>query len=151
VLDLNWPKSAHYWRKAPPCARPRADFARKTLSFCSTRKSPRHYLMQSLTFANKPLRFYFFTLRSPRRWTATRRFSASLYRLGYLMTRALTWPTPNSTFGGHFPSINSINPSRTLPVHDDSGNREHFDVFMMTQGSLAQMDRFTSNRRLNGG
>jgi hypothetical protein len=67
------------------------------------------------------------------------------------MTMDLTWPTLNSTFGGHFPSINCINPSWTLPVHDDGGNREHFDVFMTTQGSLAQLDRFTSNRRLNGG
>ena len=33
--------------------------------FLYNRKSRRHYLMQSLTFANKPLRFYLFTLHSP--------------------------------------------------------------------------------------
>jgi hypothetical protein len=67
------------------------------------------------------------------------------------MTRAPTWPTPNSTFGGHFTSINCIKASWTLPVHDDGRIQEYFDVFMMTQGSLAQLDRFMSNRRLNGG
>jgi hypothetical protein len=31
------------------------------------RKNPAHYLTGSLTFANKPLHFYLFTVRSPRR------------------------------------------------------------------------------------
>jgi hypothetical protein len=50
------------------CARtPACRLARKTLSFCTTRKSPRHYLMQSLTLYRNLPRVLF--LRRPRSTT----------------------------------------------------------------------------------
>jgi hypothetical protein len=43
------------------------------------RKNPAHYLTGSLTFAKRPLHFYPFTARSPRRRTALGRAPASLH------------------------------------------------------------------------
>jgi hypothetical protein len=76
---------------------------------------------------------------------------ASLYLPRYAMTGAPVWMTLNSTPNDHFPSINCTNPGRNLSVHDDGGNREQFDLFLAIQGSLAQLNRSTSSRGLNGG
>jgi hypothetical protein len=76
---------------------------------------------------------------------------ASLYRLRYAMTGVLEQLTPNSTPNNHFPSINCANPGRNLSVHNDGGNQEQFDVFLVIQGSVVQLNKSTSSRGLNGG
>jgi hypothetical protein len=76
---------------------------------------------------------------------------ASLYRPRYTKNGALEQLTPNSTPNNHFPFINCANPGRNLSVHDDGGNREQVDVFLAIQGSLVQLNRSTSSKKLNGG
>ena len=59
------------------------------------RKNHAHYLTGSLTFANKPLHFYLFIARSPRRRTAMGRAPVSLYRPDPTTTGAPMRQTPN--------------------------------------------------------
>jgi hypothetical protein len=83
---------------------------------------PRHYLTGSLTFANKPLHFYLFTARSPRRRTVGNRAPVSLYRPDPATTGAPVWQTPNWTPLNHFPSLNFTNEALHQLVHGDSVN-----------------------------
>jgi hypothetical protein len=59
-----------YRRGEPTLARARgAVLHRSPQGFEYLRKNHAHYLTGSLTFANKPLHFYLFTTRNPRRRT----------------------------------------------------------------------------------
>jgi hypothetical protein len=69
-------------------------------------KSPHQCFFVSLTSAQRPLPFLFFTTRDPWPWTATGRAPASLYWLRYATAGALASLTLNSTPNNRFPSIN---------------------------------------------
>jgi hypothetical protein len=93
------------------------------------RKSPAYYLTRSLTFANKSLHFYLFTVRSPRRQIARGRAPTSLHRPIHAMTGAILWCRPNSSPNKRFPSTNFTNEVRKRSVHGDSGHDGHSNAF----------------------
>jgi hypothetical protein len=103
------------------------DFARKPMSFWITRKSLGHFLRQSVTLTNKPLHFFPFTTRSPRRRAVKKQAPVSLYRSVYSMTGAPVRQTRDWTPLHQFPSLNFTNEALSHPVYRDSaysqGNR----------------------------
>src|SRR5699024_9219109 len=52
--------------------------------------------------------------------------------------------------GDSNPTLNCTIPDRSLSAHDDREIRGEIEVFLVIQGSLAQSNGSTSNRRLNG-
>jgi hypothetical protein len=67
------------------------------------------------------------------------------------MARLLLCLTPNSILGERNSSTNCTILAWNPSVHDDGENREQLDVFLVIQGSLIQLNRYTSRRRLKGG
>jgi hypothetical protein len=113
-----------YRRGEPMRARTRgAVLHRSPQGFEYLRKNAAHYLTGSLTFANKPLHFYLFTARSPRRRTVRNRAPVSLYRPDPATTSAPVRQTPNWTPLNHFPSLNFTNEALHQLVHGDSVNK----------------------------
>jgi hypothetical protein len=110
------------YRRGEPTRARGAVLHRSTQGFEYLRKNHAHYLTGSLTFANKPLHFYLFTARSPRRRTALGRAPVSLYRLDPATTGAPVRQTPNWTPLNHFPSLNFTNEALHQLVHGDSVN-----------------------------
>jgi hypothetical protein len=93
-------------------------------------KNPMDYLTGSLTFAKKPLLFYLFTTRSPRRRTAHGRAPASAYQPNHSMTGVLLRLRPNSNPNKCFPSTNfTIGPLSHSARGDRMINR-HSNVFL---------------------
>jgi hypothetical protein len=114
-----------YRREEPTRARARgAVLHRSPQGFEYLRKNPAHYLTRSLTFANKPLHFYLFTARSPRRRTVGNQAPVSLYRPDPATTGAPMRQTPNWTPLNHFPSLKFTNEALHQLVHRDSVNNQ---------------------------
>jgi hypothetical protein len=131
-LDRNRPKSAQLEQETETRPRVRArvgKFAQKTLSFCTTRKSPRHYLMQSLTHYRNLPEFYFFAGRGPRRRTARGRTPVSLRQPVYAKTGSQLWFKSNYHPNQCFPLTNLTNGALTCSVHGDSGQDRWSNAF----------------------
>jgi hypothetical protein len=78
-VRLNSAQPAYRRGESTPARACGAVLHRSPQGFEYLRKNLAHYLTGSLTFVNKPLHFYLFTVCSPRRRTALGRAPVSLY------------------------------------------------------------------------
>jgi hypothetical protein len=137
VLGLIWPETAHDRRKRARVGLQCRVYIEGPGDFEKLVKSPPHYLFESLTNADRPSTFFFFTTRDPRRWTATGRASASLYLPEWATARDLAWLTLNLTLNNHFPSTNFKVLGFILSAHGDSAINGQHEVFPVILWVLA--------------
>jgi hypothetical protein len=107
--------------------------------------------MSRWQFLKRSMDFYSFTPPDPRRRRARPSSSELLDRPNGARVGASERSTPNSSSEECFPSTNFWIGALQFSAHGDREPRGHSLAFMTTQGGLAQLDRFTSNKGLNRG
>jgi hypothetical protein len=139
VMDLIWPEPAHDRRKMHP--RSPAELGLHIRPWCLKKfiKNPLHCFSVSLTSAQRPLPFLFFTTRDPRSWMAIGRAPVSSYWPEYAMASALAWLTLNLTPYNHFPSINCKVRALNHTAHGDSAINGQTETFSMILRALIQL------------
>jgi hypothetical protein len=139
-MDSICPELAHDRRKNAP-ARPRGvGLHRRSWRFEKFVKNPLHCFSVSLTSAQRPLHFQFFTTRDPRSWMAIGWALMSSYWPEYATASALAWLTLNLTPNNRFPSINCKVRALNHTAHGDSAINGQTETFSVILQALTQLD-----------